>query len=747
VRYNALTAAVLALMFAGCQAQETTERPPYLDAQSASVDGRAPYTRFDGRGGSLLLTEGWGAREGNGGRGDAGSFAWSVADEVKIIFRSPGPGEYDFYARVNPYQRPAADGVANPQTIALTLDGEPAGSLTLERGWHSIRMALPRFEDGRGLRQLAIRFGYTTSPKSRGQSLDNRELGVSFSEAAIVRREIQDARQYVDALEDRLQSQDVVIDAQTPWEFPLPANSETVVHLEDVESSCAHCLLAASLVRPDGSEDAVWTAPINESSHRDIPVTTGAEGINRLRVSLDDECPSCSPDAEAELSVDGGFISSAGKEAPTRRPNVFIYVVDTLRADALEPYGASPGNTPNLAEFARDAVVYANAHAGATWTLPSSVSLLTGVYPDRHLVMKGDIRFSEDRTPSLPRRLSAEGYQTVGISQSFIVSDHFGLAAPFERFFLNDQLNTAALRSQRVRRFLAEWLYGEWDGSSPMLTYIHTVDPHAPYRPTGPFRRLAREHPGHLDGGEYEPQVFMRKGYVDDAPELRHLKALYEGEVMYADAEFGKFIDLLKQLNLYEDSVVVFASDHGEEFGEHGGLDHGRTVYEELLHVPLIVKYPGLRDAGTRSESLVSTVDVAPTILEIAGIPTADLGLDGRPLPPFADPPGDSRILFAREDVGAAGAVGPVNYSVYFRGALKCIHSESGVDQFGNSIPAQQAFDLSEDPAEAKPAASPLCAALSEAWTQDRFSDPRDLENKEVSQKSLEKLRSLGYIQ
>ena len=105
------TPALLALVFLGCQDQQTSTRLPYLDAHSASVDQNSPYNLFDGRGGSLLLTEGWGSREAYGGRDDGASFSWSVADEVKMLFRPPKPGEYDFYARVNPFLRPGGAGL------------------------------------------------------------------------------------------------------------------------------------------------------------------------------------------------------------------------------------------------------------------------------------------------------------------------------------------------------------------------------------------------------------------------------------------------------------------------------------------------------------------------------------------------------------------------------------------------------------------------------------------------------------
>lgn len=741
-----IAAALLALACFGCQDQQTSTPPPYLDPHSASIDQDSPYTLFDGSGGSLLLTEGWGFREGHGGPGDDGSFSWSVADEVKMLFRPPKPGEYDFYARVRPFLRPGGAGREPlPQTIELLLAGQPVASLALSAGWQSIRIPLPRFPNDRRLLELAIRFAYATSPKSIGEGQDDRELGVSFSEAAIVRRDVQDARGYVASLADRLRDDGVVLSALTPWVIPLPIGSRVVMNLDGVETGCENCLLTVSVEGPDGTLDPIWSGTADEAAHRDIAVTTSDAGFSELRISLDEGCAGCAPNSEVKLIAGSEFLRTTEKQQTSGRPHVFIYAIDTLRADALEPYGAAIGSSPKIAEFASDAVVYSNARAASAWTLPSTVSLLTGVHADRHQVTRGDMPFSEGQAKSLPRLLSKEGYQTVGISQSHVVSVDFGLAEPFDRFFLNDHLNSFALRSQRVRRFFLQWLRSERNSASPIFAYFHTVDPHAPYEPAGRFRKAAEENPGKLDREEYSPTVFRLHGHLENAAELRHLKALYDGEVLYADAEFGKFVDLLKYLNLYEDSVIVLVSDHGEEFGEHGGVDHGRTVYDEMLRVPLIIKYPGSLGAGTASEAPASTVDVAPTILRLAGRTAGDLELDGRILPPVS-PSSAGGMVFAQLELGPGRTVGAVNYSVYIRDALKCIHSPSGRDQYGNKLPVWQAFDLSSDPKELSQADATPCAPLATAWASGRSPAAGALESSEASKKSLERLRSLGYI-
>ena len=204
---------------------------------------------------------------------------------------------------------------------------------------------------------------------------------------------------------------------------------------------------------------------------------TGAEAAPALWISVDG--PGAAASGTVEFVLDARW--RPDRRAARRRPaDIFVYAMDTLRADALAPYGGDAARTPRVASFQNDAVTYLAARAASTWTLPSVASLLSGVYPDRHGVMGGDMILDPGRVPILPGLLKASGYRTVGISQSFVVSQAYGLSNGFDDFYLSNQLNGWQLRSQDASGLLAAWLQ-QRSADMPVFAYLHTVDPHAPY--------------------------------------------------------------------------------------------------------------------------------------------------------------------------------------------------------------------------------------------------------------------------
>jgi len=378
------------------------------------------------------------------------------------------------------------------------------------------------------------------------------------------------------------------------------------------------------------------------------------------------------------------------------------------------------------------------------------------VYPDRHGIMQGDIKFSEESAQPLGVLLGNDGYESVAISQSFIVGPKFGMETGFDQFFFNSQLNGPLLRSQEVRSYLLHWLTHRSNTDRPFFAYIHTVGPHAPYTPVGRFRQFAEEAPGSLKPKSYIPSEFVLRNFGDDPEEVDHLRALYDGEVLYADEEFGRFIALLKHLDLYDKSLIIVTSDHGEEFGEHGGFDHGRTVYGEVLNVPLTVKYPGQRWAGTRIDRRVSTVDVAETIRELLGRSWAGVTLDGTSLLPdrlTAEAP-RSVALYSEVNPLANEFAASVDYRTLMANEIKCIESLNGIDQFRNKIPRLRAFDLNRGPLEVSPIEGSdrealLCRQALQEWENAREAlragEPGSTQWTE--DEAMEGLRALAYIE
>ncbi len=379
-------------------------------------------------------------------------------------------------------------------------------------------------------------------------------------------------------------------------------------------------------VKRGAREDVVWTQlldPISRPEHRawvtaDVDLARYA-GRGRELVL---ETHGYEESGEPERAWWGAPVVTADREAPL----AIIYLVDTLRADHTGVYGYPRATTPELDAFARDAIVFDAAVAHASWTKPSVASILTSRLPGQHRA----VQLRDPLDPSnvtVAERLHERGWATgAAIANSVI----YGAESTFDRGFEvfaglhgpddrpsklvgADVVVDSALAFLRSRRGL------------PTFLYVHTMDPHVPYEPPAPFDRMFEpfptpEHPAHDPRTDYKEPL-----------DRERMIGQYDGDIAFGDHEFGRFVRELKAAGLYEDALLVFLSDHGEEFLDHGRWLHGRSLFDELIRVPLVVKLPGNRGAGTRVAGQVQGLDVVPTVLEAMGLPlTPDLG--GQPL-------------------------------------------------------------------------------------------------------------------
>ncbi len=308
---------------------------------------------------------------------------------------------------------------------------------------------------------------------------------------------------------------------------------------------------------------------------------------------------------------------------PGRRPNLVIYLVDTLRADRLGCYGYDRPTSPNLDRFADEATLFEAAIAQAPWTRPSVASILTGLGPLAH-----GVRTVEDRLPAkaetLAERLKGAGYRTAAFSTNWNVSTVTGFEQGFDDFLFFPQ----EPGSGSVNRRVLAWLDTK-RGEQPFFLYIHTLDPHAPYEPPADLReQLApglRPKAGTLEDLRrlYSSKGKRRARMIDE------VSLLYDAEVAANDRSFGALLDALRERGLYDETLIVFVADHGEELGEHGGLGHAHSLYSDQLDIPLVIKLPSQasQTAGRRVSRLAQQVDLVPTLLAAAGLP----GVPGLP--------------------------------------------------------------------------------------------------------------------
>jgi len=322
------------------------------------------------------------------------------------------------------------------------------------------------------------------------------------------------------------------------------------------------------------------------------------------------------------------LLGACQRAAPTAPgSNVILVTIDTLRADHLGCYGYERATSPRIDELAARSVVFERAVSTSSWTLPAHASLLTGLYPAEHGVQT-DVNAMPASAVTLAELLGEHGYQTFAAVSHVYLSTRWGFDTGFDRF---DERVALGSPQRPVATHIVdsaiEWLAAR-DTERPFFAWLHIFDPHWDYAPPPPFdTRFDPDYRGSMRGNyaSIKPYVKAVAGYDTPPPlaerDLEHLLALYDGEIAYVDTELGRLFDALGAKRLWDSTVLVVASDHGEEFMEHGSLEgHQWTLYDEVVMVPLIAHFPGPRLQGTRVGDVVSTVGAAGMVLDYLGI-------------------------------------------------------------------------------------------------------------------------------
>jgi arylsulfatase A-like enzyme/cytochrome c-type biogenesis protein CcmH/NrfG len=400
------------------------------------------------------------------------------------------------------------------------------------------------------------------------------------------------------------------------------------------------------------------------------------------------------------------------------RPNVVLVTLDTTRADRMGFLGSKRGLTPEMDALARQGTVFENAFAQAPITTVSHATILSGTYPQLHRVNDFGVALP-DTVPWLPDLLRARGYQTAAFVGALILDPRGGLAPGFDRGFdtydagfrvkrgKEDRYATMERRGGDVVSRALDWLSRRPAG--PFFLWVHLYDAHDPYEAPEPFRS-------------------------------RFARTPYDGEIAYADAQVGRLVAALRSAGLLDGTAVAVTADHGESLGEHGESTHGVFLYEPTIRVPLFLKLPGGRGAGRRVAARVSTVDLSPTLLELAGVPAPTATQGQSLLPLLASPNAADRPAYAETDYPRR-AFGWSSLAAW------------RVDRFLYVMaPRRELYDLAADPASARNLAD------ERATVADRVA--RDLDEfrrrtsasvgavaaPTVDPQLAEKLAALGYV-
>jgi len=448
-------------------------------------------------------------------------------------------------------------------------------------------------------------------------------------------------------------------------------------------------------------------------------------------------------------------------------PNIVIFLIDTLRADHLGVYGYDRRPTsPRIDELAREAVVFEQAYAPAPWTLPSVVSMMTSTFPcehgtldDRHVLDKG--------LRPLAERLTMLNYATFGFYANSYVSENFNMDRGF-----NVLQQSHATGGKMAAKLLDAY------PQEPFYLYIHNVEPHTPhgFAPlhTDGFRDIPKPRRQEIKKQYESYRSLTRIDFYENNPlgttdntdqQLLRIAALtdmksdyielYDAAVRQADMRVGEVIDVLKKRGVWDKTLFVLVADHGEEMNEHGGWLHDQSVYEELIHVPLIIRFPQAEFGGRRVDRVVSLIDVMPTIFEHLEKPGFSRNARGKSLAPLlrrdADlPEEDFRVISMR-----------INTKKYFRpgkelrGDVNIVVRRGQWKGIWNVEPdTLELYDLANDPGEQHDLAkeNSQMALVMRLFAQDYYE--RCSENArhppvrkiKLDDETLDNLRALGYV-
>jgi len=321
----------------------------------------------------------------------------------------------------------------------------------------------------------------------------------------------------------------------------------------------------------------------------------------------------------------------------TKRPNILLISMDSLRRDHLSCYGYERQTSPFIDKVSSEGTIYWDAIAPAGWTLPSHASLLTGMYPSKHGA-DDENQFLDKKHKTLAEVLTELSYDTVGFSLFPYVSSSVGLSRGFETFyelfrlgFLNNLLSRFERRiihrdsgTRQIIRTFKLWLRKRYDFRKPFFAFVHLGEAHLPYWAPPPYRFMYLNGKGKnleniFDINKHHDKFFGRNVKLD-SEDIEVLRSLYDGEITYLDSKVKEIFAILRESEKIDNTIIILTADHGDNFGEHGLIAHRFNLYDSLIRIPLIIRFPVVFGSGNRIEKLAQLTDIFPTLLDILGI-------------------------------------------------------------------------------------------------------------------------------
>jgi arylsulfatase A-like enzyme len=442
------------------------------------------------------------------------------------------------------------------------------------------------------------------------------------------------------------------------------------------------------------------------------------------------------------------------------RPNIVLISVDTLRPDHLGCYGYSRNTSPNIDRLAGEGAVFENVISSTSWTLPAHCAMFTGLCDSVHGATEADRVLHEGHT-TLAERLKQSGFATVGFFSGPFLHPVFGLSQGFDEYIdcssypqiANETVaETGSLTgrtiwreayrditSPKILQQVEAWL--DQRLSQPFFMFIHMWDVHFDFIPPPPYdTKFDPDYTGTITGENFftDPRINANLPRRD----IEHLIALYDGEIGWTDEHIGKIVGHLEQLGLLDSTILVVTADHGTAFFEHGAKGHRNSLFDELIRIPLIIRYPTLTSAGQRHPEQARMIDLMPTVLRLVGL---------RPGPVM----GQSLVPLLRG--GKLKRIEPAISELFFDPyELRSFRRPERKTVWDLENDRGLVYDLTADPGELTPITdrdSPIVhsAAVDMRWSRKflkafRERYPQSPPNADIPEDVRRKLEQLGYV-
>jgi len=687
----------------------------------------------------MYLIEGWGTGEKMGG---GFNFIWSIGKSSKLWFYMNPVEELIIEFRCQPFIFPGSP----VQEVAINVNGHAIGRLKLAESPKEYWIKVAKGNLIEGKNEIEFNYRYCRRPKDvLDKSKDPRLLGVAWDYIRFGERIIEKPRAVLDS----------------PPSLFLPAGSRIDYFIRLVPGTALEIAQVAlrggaSMIidfQPAGKADKIILAEVVDEGpvHQSLP---GVKKETIAQVSFKVISPQASADAVARLvrpaliytdllpgeetssPPDQAFLEEFKREVADK--NLIICLIDAARADHFGTYGYTRDTTPNIDKMASESVLFERAYSAAAYTLASVGSIFTGVYPGSHQVLDESDKLSGSWT-TLAEMFQNSGVETVSIIANPNASRAFGYGQGFnlENRLFTDQEYKATWEGQADRMVSAAIDWIEENGAEKIFfLYLHIREPHEPYFPPegfkGTFLEVSQEA---LTADTATLRAVNQGETILTEAQNEQFKARYDENLSFSDSTVGKLVSYLKDSGLWERSIFVLLSDHGEGFGEHGKWLHGSTTYNEMVRVPLIIHIPGTEPGRRVDEVVVSLVDLFPTMVDLYGLEPPEYMLSGESLAELLAGNSPSDRLLERSVMTWS-----ISSRAEIMGHYKLIASDG----------IRELFDLSDDRREMNnlTASHPVIAGYLNSLLRMNLKSSTAFspDAADLSKEDLESLRDLGYI-